>query len=112
MAVLRSTGPAGFDPEGFDPEGFGPEGFGLLTAGPLWAGPTELPRAAGSPAGVAMPTTICSPSTMWRARLRPTVSAPLSGPPAADIASATRAPGSSVTRPGCCTSPTTLTTTE
>ena len=41
----------------------------------------------------------------------PIRSAPSSAPPAAVTASAIRAPGLSVTRPGLCTSPTTLTTT-
>ncbi len=39
------------------------------------------------------------------------MSAPLRAPPAADTASAIRAPGARVTRPGLLTSPTTLTTT-
>src|ERR1700753_3138858 len=43
--------------------------------------------------------------------LSPTVSAPSVMPPAAFSASAMRAPGVSVTRPGVCTRPTTLTTT-
>ena len=41
----------------------------------------------------------------------PMVSAPSTAPPAACTASAIRAPGARVTKPGVCTSPTTLTTT-
>ena len=72
---------------------------------------TELPSAGGCPAGAGIPTTICSPSPTWRARFRPMVSAPSSAPPAAETASAIRAPGARVTRPGAWTNPTTLTTT-
>src|SRR6478672_121920 len=72
---------------------------------------TELPMVVGSPAGAAMPTMICSPSVRRRAMFRPIRSAPSSAPPAALSASAMRAPDDKVTRPGLCTSPTTLTTT-
>ena len=48
------------------------------------------PRPSG--AG-AIPTRTCSPSDNRRARLSRTLSAPANGPPAADSASATRAPG-------------------
>ena len=72
---------------------------------------TELPIAAGVPCGAAIPTMICSPSATRRAMFSPIRSAPSSAPPAAVSASAIRAPGLSVTRPGLCTKPTTLTTT-
>jgi hypothetical protein len=71
----------------------------------------ELPIAAGSPGGPAIPTMICSPSVTRRAMFSPIRSAPSSAPPAALSASAIRAPGFRVTNPGVCTSPTTLTTT-
>ena len=58
-----------------------------------------------------MPTMICSPSVTRRAMFSPIRSAPSSAPPAAVSASAIRAPGLSVTNPGLCTRPTTLTTT-
>src|SRR5262249_27415473 len=71
---------------------------------------TELPRTVGLPERGASPTTICSPSPTGRAIFSPMVSAPSTAPPAACSASAIRAPGASVTNPGVCTRPTTLTT--
>ena len=61
----------------------------------------ELPIAAGCPGGPAIPTMICSPSVTRRAMFSPIRSAPSSAPPAALSASAIRAPGFSVTNPGC-----------
>jgi hypothetical protein len=48
----------------------------------------------------AISTTFCSPSSPWRAILSPVVSAPAVVPPAALSASAIRAPGANVTKPG------------
>src|SRR5580693_996261 len=88
-------------------------GRDAVPGGPGAAEPelTELPNTAGCPLTGAIPTTICSPSSIWRAILSPIVSAPSVVPPAAFNASAIRAPGASVTRPGVWTKPTTLTTT-
>jgi hypothetical protein len=83
----------------------------LVGTGAVDPGLTELPNTAGWPLTGASPTTICSPSSTWRAILSPMVSAPSVVPPAAFSASAIRAPGASVTSPGVCTRPTTLTTT-
>src|SRR3984957_975514 len=85
-------------------------GLELDGSGAAEPGLTELPRTAGCPFTGAIPTTICSPSSTCRAMLSPLVSAPSVLPPAAFSASAMRAPGASVTRPGVCTRPTTLTT--
>ena len=60
--------------------------------------------------GTSRPTTICSPSTSGRARLRPAVSTPGRAPPAAARASITRDPGGSSTIPGRRTLPATSTT--
>jgi len=71
---------------------------------------TELPRTAGCPLTGASHHDLLAVINL-RAMLSPTVSAPSMLPPAAFSASAIRAPGASVTRPGVCTRPTTLTTT-
>ena len=54
---------------------------------------------------------ICSPSTTRRARFNPPLDRGDSNPPAASIASETRAPEGTVTKPGSCTSPRIWTTT-
>src|SRR3954454_14149054 len=84
VAVLRFTGPPGTVPA---------------------AVPAGLVAAPGSP------TAICWPSATTAARLTEAGSASGSSPPAASMASATRAPEGRVTRPGLATSPTTDTTT-
>src|SRR4029077_11112937 len=91
----------------------GLSGRDALPGGPGAAVPelTELPNTGGCPLIGAIPTTICSPSSTWRAILSPVVSAPSVVPPAAFSASAIRAPGANVTKPGVWTRPTTLTTT-
>jgi len=86
----------------------GPTAYDVLVGAGLTS---ELPSALGCPDGGASPTTICSPSPTGRAMFNPMVSAPSTAPPAACKASAIRAPGASVTSPGVCTRPTTLTTT-
>ncbi|CAM5712017.1 hypothetical protein MAUB1S_04103 [Mycolicibacterium aubagnense] len=103
VAVFRSTGPVGPAPL---PSPDGPFSGGADVA------PAELRITAGAPTGAVMPTRICSPSATLRAMFRPTRSAPASAPPAAVTASATRAPAGSVTNPGLCTRPATLTTTS
>src|SRR6266508_3419174 len=70
-------------------------------------GGTPPPASAG---GGVPPTTTSSPSVSLRARLTYDRSVPGSTPPAASIASATRDPAGSVTRPGCRTRPLTATT--
>src|SRR6185437_10760052 len=80
VAVLRLIGCAGAPFAGRDAELVGP--------GALEPGLTELPRTAGWPLIGAIPTTICSPSSTWRAMLSPMVSAPSVVPPAAFRASA------------------------
>src|SRR3954452_25093626 len=60
--------------------------------------------------GAGRPTTICSPSVTWRARLRVVRSTPGSGPPARASTSATREPVDARTRPGRRTLPATYTT--
>src|SRR4051812_5071911 len=59
---------------------------------------------------VGRPTTICSPSVSWRARLRELRSTPRRGPPARVRASATREPVGARIRPGRWTLPATWTT--
>src|SRR3954463_659248 len=89
VAVLRSIGAPGAGAPG------GPAGAVGGTAG----------------TGVAStPPRICSPSTTFRARLRVPVFAPGRAPPAALIASMTRAPAGRLTTPGWRTFPPTSTT--
>src|SRR5690242_9166953 len=59
---------------------------------------------------VGRPTLICSPSVIWRARLRVVRSTPGSGPPARASTSATREPVGARTSPGRRTLPATYTT--
>ena len=99
VAVLRSSGPSA---------------AGVLVAGV--APPAPSPGSPGRP-GVAppgstagIPTATCSPSATSRARFSPLVSVPGSTPPAALIASTTRAPSDRRTTPGRATAPTTSTT--
>src|SRR6478672_11121525 len=78
-----------------------------LPGGP--AGPA--PVGAAPPEAPGTPTATCSPSDTTAARLTDAASVPGSRPPAAAIASATRAPVGRVTSPGERTRPTTDTTT-
>src|SRR3954447_8382855 len=79
--------------------------------------PPPLPPLGGvepgttAPAAAGTPTATCWPSATTAARLTEAGSASGSSPPAALIASATRAPEVRVTSPGLATSPTTETTT-
>ncbi len=85
MAVFRSSGPE-------------------AAADALAGGPV--------PAGWGSPTTSCSPSISLRAKDIPSIDVAGSTPPAAAMASATRAPAASFTSPGRRTFPATSTTTS
>src|SRR3954465_10778118 len=86
-----------------------------FTKAPRPAAPAPAAPAADDPetvsGGRGAPTTICSPSTSTRARLRPDRSAPGRGPPAAAIASTTREPAGRSSTPGWRTFPVTSTVT-
>src|SRR5690606_28109558 len=80
---------------------------GAPGAGPPTPGTSPDP----TPGGTATPIAISSPSDTLRARLTSDRSVPGNAPPAASMASATRAPTGRRTRPGRWTLPVTATTT-
>src|SRR4051812_29898467 len=73
--------------------------------------PVDEAPAWGADAGPGTATEICWPSVTTAARFTTAGSVPGRRPPAASIASATRAPVRTVTSPGRATRPTTETTT-